>query len=156
LVGYALIDKEKLPEKRQLANSALPRTGINIKLLTEVLSLFQDLSLHINETEPTTYRLRKMLIKSAETMPGYEGQDVGHGFVSKETTQNFLENFTATQLASIFCEGYTEELKLKEEVFHRSLVEPNTIGHLMDIWTMSQRRWPFDFERCKPSVLRKN
>jgi hypothetical protein len=52
--------------------------------------------------DPTPEIIRRMLVDSARPMPEYDSSEVGAGFVSTETTLEYLRNFNALDLAKLF------------------------------------------------------
>ena len=131
---------------------ALPRAGVDTKALAHVVSALDNRGLRV-DAWPTPDRLRRMLVASAVPVLDHERYQVGNGFVSWETTRKYLEGFSGTDFARLFCPGLDSGIDFTEELGGYRLTDRLAVPFLLEVWEKSIRRWAFDMDLYKPHVL---
>jgi hypothetical protein len=144
LTGFGMIDDgcddsfwerpQKLP--------ALPRQGVDVASLAEVLQLVRTLGSEVR-VWPTPDTLRHMLLECAQPLRGYRSHEVGHGFVSSDSVAQYLLNFTGADFIRLFCVGKSVPEDLERRLRKIRLTDGQSLPYLLTIWEQSRRRWFF-------------
>lgn len=121
---------------------ALPRAGIDVGALRDVLEVLRGHGVNRNLI-PAADRLRRMLIASARPVPGRRPFEVGHGFVSEETTAAYLETFSGSDLARVLG---VDPLPPETEIglSNRRLTDVSVLNPLIAAWRGSRLKWAND------------
>ena len=86
-----------------------------------------------------------MLVDSARPMPGYDLSEVGAGFVSTETTLEYLRNFNALDLAELFVVEPSLDDSIRATLSQLRLADPARLGALEEFARLSSLSYAIDF-----------
>ena len=80
--------------------------------------------------------------------------EVGHVFVSMDTTRQFLVDFCGLDLLAFFCDKKIRNADLYIDIFKKPLLLVGVIEILEKFWSNSQRIWSYYLEKSQISIPR--
>ena len=122
----------------------IPRAGVDESAVLEIIEILQNVGVspHI---EPASEVVRRMLVESAQPMPGLGSSEVGAGFVSHEGTLEYLRNFNGRNFVDLFAAGASLDKSSQLRLSRIRPADSATLDALAELVHRSTLRYSIDF-----------
>jgi hypothetical protein len=122
----------------------IPRVGVDQSVVLKVLSILRESGATLR-IEPRPETIRRMLTDSARPIPKLDPSEVGAGFVSTETTLEYLREFDGLAFARLFAEGGALDEGSRFRLSQMRLADSSRLGFLEEVARRSAINYAVDF-----------